>query len=58
MLLGFLLDTGQWQLWTVLALIVLTGAVILLCAERSLPPHAVTPTASAPRATTRPRQTT
>ncbi|WP_329622357.1 MFS transporter [Streptomyces sp. NBC_01255] len=44
MLLGFLLDAGQWQLWTVLALMVLTGAAILLCAERSLPPHAVTPT--------------
>ncbi|WP_327250276.1 MFS transporter [Streptomyces sp. NBC_01244] len=42
MLLGFLLDAGQWQLWTVLALMVLTGAAILLCAERSLPTHSVT----------------
>ncbi|MFR9788750.1 MFS transporter [Streptomyces sp. MB22_4] len=42
MLLGFLLDAGQWHLWTVLALMVLTGAAILLCAERSLPAHAVT----------------
>ncbi|MFI1715068.1 MFS transporter [Streptomyces litmocidini] len=39
MLLGFLLDTGPWHLWTVLALLVLTGAAILLYAERSLPPH-------------------
>ncbi|MFF8377884.1 MFS transporter [Streptomyces sp. NPDC015661] len=39
MLLGFLLDTGPWHLWTVLALLVLTGAAILLCAERSLPAH-------------------
>lgn len=43
LLLGFLLDAGQWHLWTVLALMVLAGAAILLCAERSLPPHAVTP---------------
>ncbi|MFD3663643.1 MFS transporter [Streptomyces sp. NPDC058659] len=53
MLLGFLLDAGQWQLWTVLALMVLTGAAILLCAERSLPPHAVTPTTAAPQAPAR-----
>jgi MFS family permease len=39
MLLGFLLDTGPWHLWTVLALLVLTGAAILLTAERSLPSH-------------------
>ncbi|MFD9407327.1 MFS transporter [Streptomyces sp. NPDC059989] len=53
MLLGFLLDAGPWQLWTVLALLVLTGAAILLCAERSLPAHAVStsqaPTATAPQ---------
>ncbi|MFD3513027.1 MFS transporter [Streptomyces sp. NPDC058657] len=40
-LLGFLLDSGQWQLWTVLALMVLAGAAILLCAERVLPAHVV-----------------
>ncbi|MFI8763620.1 MFS transporter [Streptomyces sp. NPDC053792] len=40
MLLGFLLDAGPWHLWTVLALLVLTGAAILLYAERSLPAHA------------------
>lgn len=40
-LLGFLLDAGQWHVWMVLALIVLTGAAILLCAERVLPPHVV-----------------
>ncbi|MFC9592312.1 MFS transporter [Streptomyces sp. NPDC056944] len=39
MLLGFLLDTGPWHLWSVLALLVLTGAAVLLCAERSLPAH-------------------
>lgn len=41
LLLGVLLEAGPWQLWTVLALMVLAGAVILLCAERALPPHAV-----------------
>ncbi|MFJ9927944.1 MFS transporter [Streptomyces misionensis] len=41
LLLGFLLDAGQWHLWAVLALMVLSGAAILLGAERSLPPHAV-----------------
>ena len=41
LLLGFLLEAGPWQLWAVLALMVLAGAVILLCAERVLPPHAV-----------------
>ncbi|WP_149261939.1 MFS transporter [Actinomadura sp. K4S16] len=41
LLLGFLLETGSWQLWAVLALMVLTGAIILLCTERALPPHAV-----------------
>ncbi|QKW33325.1 MFS transporter [Actinomadura sp. NAK00032] len=41
LLLGFLLEAGPWQLWTVLALMVPAGAVILLCAERALPPHAV-----------------
>ncbi|SEE24087.1 Na+/melibiose symporter [Streptomyces misionensis] len=41
LLLGFLLDTGQWHLWAVLALMVLSGAAILLGTERSLPPHAV-----------------
>ncbi|MCZ1011695.1 MFS transporter [Streptomyces lydicus] len=41
LLLGFLLDAGQWQLWTVLALMVLTGAVVLLYAERMLPAHVV-----------------
>ncbi|MFJ8663440.1 MFS transporter [Streptomyces sp. NPDC093795] len=40
-LLGFLLDAGEWHLWTVLALLVLTGAAILLCAERVLPSHVV-----------------
>ncbi|MFE0642521.1 MFS transporter [Streptomyces sp. NPDC058877] len=40
MLLGFLLDTGPWHLWTVLALLVLTGAAVLLLAERSLPERA------------------
>ncbi|MGW8761564.1 MFS transporter [Streptomyces sp. NPDC055815] len=39
MLLGFLLDTGPWHLWAVLAALVLTGAAVLLCAERSLPAH-------------------
>ncbi|WP_435975367.1 hypothetical protein [Streptomyces sp. Qhu_M48] len=43
MLLGFLLDSGPWHLWTVLALVVLTGAAILLCAERVLPAHVVAP---------------
>ncbi len=47
MLLGFLLDTGPWHLWTVLALLVLTGAAILLYAERSLPPHTNLPHARA-----------
>ncbi|MFK0227076.1 MFS transporter [Streptomyces sp. NPDC090303] len=37
MLLGFLLDAGPWHLWSVLALLVLTGAAILLHAERALP---------------------
>ncbi|MFD0167971.1 MFS transporter [Streptomyces decoyicus] len=41
LLLGFLLDAGQWQLWTVLALMVLTGAAVLLYAERVLPAHVV-----------------
>ncbi|GAA1832597.1 MFS transporter [Actinomadura chokoriensis] len=41
LLLGFLLEAGPWQLWAVLALMVLAGAVILLCTERVLPPHAV-----------------
>ncbi|MBB6439511.1 MFS family permease [Streptomyces candidus] len=48
MLLGFLLDAGQWHLWTVLALLVLTGAAILLCAERVLPAHVVSSTRKAP----------
>ncbi|MFA7763252.1 MFS transporter [Streptomyces sp. NRRL S-448] len=56
MLLGFLLDAGRWHLWAVLALMVLTGAAILLCAERSLPAHAVTtspaPTTTAPQKVT------
>ncbi|MCY0939765.1 MFS transporter [Streptomyces antarcticus] len=43
-LLGFLLDAGQWHLWTVLALLVLTGAAILLYAERVLPAHVVSNT--------------
>ncbi|MGW2179144.1 MFS transporter [Streptomyces sp. NPDC001732] len=51
MLLGFLLDAGSGHLWAVLALIVLTGAAILLCAERSLPAHAVTTGRAAPPAT-------
>ncbi|MGW7486302.1 MFS transporter [Streptomyces sp. NPDC054786] len=41
LLLGFLLDAGKWQLWTVLALMVLTGAAVLLYAERVLPAHVV-----------------
>ncbi|GHA05719.1 MFS transporter [Streptomyces spiroverticillatus] len=41
MLLGFLLDAQPWHLWSVLALMVLSGAAILLRAERSLPVHAV-----------------
>ncbi|WP_433544071.1 hypothetical protein ACQPZG_02410 (plasmid) [Streptomyces sp. CA-294286] len=44
MLLGFLLDAGPWQVWTVLALTVLTGAAVLLRAERVLPPHVVSGT--------------
>ncbi|NBE55049.1 MFS transporter [Streptomyces boluensis] len=54
MLLGFLLDAGPWHLWAVLALLVLTGAAILLCAERSLPTHTVTAnhTAAPPAPTT------
>ncbi|MFJ3835299.1 MFS transporter [Streptomyces sp. NPDC090054] len=46
-LLGFLLDAGQWHLWTVLALLVLVGAAILLRAERVLPPHVVSGTRKA-----------
>lgn len=41
LLLGFLLDAGQWQLWTFLAPMVLTGAAVLLYAERMLPAHVV-----------------
>lgn len=51
-LLGFLLDAGQWQLWTVLALLVLTGAAVLLYAERVLPAHVI----STPEATTAPQE--
>ncbi|MGX7759479.1 MFS transporter [Streptomyces angustmyceticus] len=40
LLLGLLLEAGPWQLWTVLALIVLTGATALLRAEPALPSHA------------------
>lgn len=40
LVLGLLLDTGTWQLWTVLALSVLTGGLILLQVERHLPAHA------------------
>lgn len=40
LLLGLLLEAGPWQLWTVLALIVLTGATALLRAEPVLPSHA------------------
>ncbi|MFC9245662.1 MFS transporter [Streptomyces sp. NPDC057136] len=47
MLLGFLLDAGQWHVWTVLALIVLTGAAILLRAEQVLPAHVVSSTRKA-----------
>lgn len=36
LLLGFLLDAGPWQLWTVLALMVLAGAAALLLAEPAL----------------------
>ncbi|MBT2453057.1 MFS transporter [Streptomyces sp. ISL-43] len=49
-LLGFLLDAGRWHLWTVLALMVLTGAAILLYAERVLPAHVVSSTRKAPAA--------
>ncbi|MFF5213121.1 MFS transporter [Streptosporangium sp. NPDC000396] len=41
LLLGFLLEAGPWQLWTVLAVMVLVGAAVLLHAERGLPAHAV-----------------
>ncbi|MEU2115389.1 MFS transporter [Streptomyces sp. NPDC016459] len=44
-LLGFLLDAGRWHVWTVL-----TGAAILLRAERVLPPHVVGSTRKAPAA--------
>ncbi|MFT2014348.1 MFS transporter [Streptomyces sp. 796.1] len=40
LLLGLLLEAGSWQLWSVLALLVLSGAVALLCAGPGLPPHA------------------
>lgn len=40
LLLGFLLEAGRWQLWTVLAFVVLSGAAVLLRAEPALPPHA------------------
>ncbi|MER0241062.1 MFS transporter [Streptomyces sp. HSW2009] len=40
LLLGLLLEAGSWQLWAVLALLVLSGAVALLCAGPGLPPHA------------------
>ncbi|MFD3336586.1 MFS transporter [Streptomyces sp. NPDC058700] len=50
-LLGFLLDAGRWHVWAVLAVMVLTGAAILLCAERVLPPHVVSSTRKAPAAT-------
>ncbi|MFF3429777.1 MFS transporter [Streptomyces sp. NPDC002602] len=40
LLLGLLLEAGPWQLWTVLALMVLTGATALLRAEPALRSHA------------------
>lgn len=40
MILGLLLDAGTWQLWTALSLAVLTGGLILLLTERTLPAHA------------------
>ncbi|CCK27705.1 hypothetical protein BN159_3326 [Streptomyces davaonensis JCM 4913] len=40
LLLGVLLEAGRWQLWGVLALIVLTGAAVLLRAGSALPAHA------------------
>ncbi|MEU4579932.1 MFS transporter [Nonomuraea sp. NPDC023979] len=43
LLLGFLLEAGPWLLWAVLAVTVLSGAAILLYAERGLPAHAVSP---------------
>ncbi|MFD9304844.1 MFS transporter [Streptomyces sp. NPDC060048] len=49
-LLGFLLDAGRWHLWTVLALMVLTGAAILLHTERLLPAHVVRVPGEAPAA--------
>ncbi|MFM9372612.1 MFS transporter [Streptomyces sp. Da 82-17] len=44
LLLGLLLDAGTWQLWSVLAALVLAGAGALLWAERGLPAHARTGT--------------
>ncbi|MFJ5637130.1 MFS transporter [Streptomyces goshikiensis] len=53
LLLGLLLEAGAWQLWAVLALMVLTGATALLRAEPALPSHATgtraTDAAAAPR---------
>ncbi|MBW1597747.1 MFS transporter [Streptomyces sp. JJ38] len=54
MLLGLLLDAGEWHLWAVLAVMVLAGAAILLRAERTLPAHTLTP--RAPAATPTPRK--
>lgn len=41
LLLGFLLEAGPWQLWTVLVLMMLSGAGVLLLAERGMPTHAL-----------------
>ncbi|MGW6413818.1 MFS transporter [Streptomyces sp. NPDC055055] len=43
LLLGLLLDAGPWHLWSALALTMLTGAAVLLYAERSLPAPVVGP---------------
>ncbi|MER8096381.1 MFS transporter [Streptomyces goshikiensis] len=54
LLLGLLLEAGAWQLWAVLALMVLTGATALLRAEPALPSHATGTRAT--DATAAPRQ--
>ncbi|THV26537.1 MFS transporter [Glycomyces paridis] len=47
MALGLLLDAGTWQLWAVLAAVVLAGGAILLRVETRLPAHVVGGRASA-----------
>ena len=46
-LIGFLLDAGSWQLWAALSLAAVSGALVLLRAERLLPPHVVRPEVTA-----------